>query len=253
MTLHRTQLFVAAVALALAPLAMGCGGGEAAAPPTTSITAPPTGEATPAAADGTISTVSNMAPLVESSAEDAADVIPESQRYPLVVIKTSLGEITVKLDAVKAPQTVANFLDNYVRRDFYTNTQFHYVEQGFMVIGGGFDAQNAAKEARAPVINEADNGLSNRRGTIAMVRSPEYIHGATSQFFFNLADNQMLDHKGGDLLEIPPQDFGYCVFGEVIQGMEVVDKIGGVPVQDTPEFLKHPVQTVIIQSITVVE
>jgi cyclophilin family peptidyl-prolyl cis-trans isomerase len=139
---------------------------------------------------------------------------------------------------------VDNFLDHYVSRGFYNGTMFHYVEKGFMIIGGGYTPDGEPKETRTPVHNEAHNGLKNLRGTVAMARHAKYVDSATSQFFINLADNPTLDHvaTGGD------DGYGYCVFGQVIEGMEVVDRIANVAVKDSETFPKKPVDPVTVES-----
>lgn len=138
---------------------------------------------------------------------------------PKVLLTTSLGEIEIELAADKAPISVENFL-GYVDSGYYAGTQFHRVIPGFMVQGGGFDADLQQKQTRAPIKNEADNGLHNVRGTLAMART-QVRDSATSQFFINHKDNAFLDHGG--------RDFGYAVFGKVVRGMEVVDQIAQVP------------------------
>ncbi|MBF0584968.1 MAG: peptidylprolyl isomerase [Magnetococcales bacterium] len=136
----------------------------------------------------------------------------------MVVLTTSLGDITIALNAEKAPISVKNFLD-YVDAHFYDGTIFHRVIAGFMVQGGGFSADMQQKPTQPPIRNEADNGLKNSRGTIAMART-QIRDSATAQFFINLVDNSFLDHGS--------RDFGYAVFGTVVQGMEVVDRIAAV-------------------------
>ncbi|TWC43103.1 peptidyl-prolyl cis-trans isomerase A (cyclophilin A) [Pseudomonas sp. SJZ079] len=138
---------------------------------------------------------------------------------PKVLLTTSLGEIEIELAADKAPISVENFLA-YVDSGYYAGTQFHRVIPGFMVQGGGFDADLQQKQTRAPIKNEADNGLHNVRGTLAMART-QVRDSATSQFFINHKDNAFLDHGS--------RDFGYAVFGKVVRGMEVVDQIAQVP------------------------
>jgi peptidyl-prolyl cis-trans isomerase B (cyclophilin B) len=141
---------------------------------------------------------------------------------PVVVIETSMGDITVELDKAKAPVSVENFL-GYVKDGYYTGTIFHRVVKGFMIQGGGLTADMERKPGtKAPIQNEANNGLKNSRGTVAMARTSE-VRSATSQFFINTVDNSALDHKS-----MTPQDYGYAVFGKVIGGMDVVDKIEGV-------------------------
>ncbi|MBF0460721.1 MAG: peptidylprolyl isomerase [Magnetococcales bacterium] len=137
---------------------------------------------------------------------------------PMVVLTTSFGDITLELEAEKAPGTVQNFLD-YVDAHFYDGTIFHRVIKGFMIQGGGFTPNMQQKTTRSPIRNEADNGLKNARGTIAMARTAAK-DSATAQFFINVVNNAFLDHGS--------RDFGYAVFGKVVQGMEVVDRIAAV-------------------------
>lgn len=163
-----------------------------------------------------------------------------------IKLTTSQGDITLELDAEKAPATVANFVQ-YVGDGFYDGTIFHRVIDGFMIQGGGLTADMAQKSTRSPVQNEADNGLSNRTGTIAMARTND-PHSATAQFFINVSDNLFLDHraKSGD-------GWGYCVFGKVISGMDVVNAIKATPTtrrsgmqdvpQDTVTILRAELQT----------
>jgi peptidyl-prolyl cis-trans isomerase A (cyclophilin A) len=137
-----------------------------------------------------------------------------------IVMETSLGNIVLELDGEKAPASVANFL-SYVDEGFYNQTIFHRVISGFMIQGGGFDTDKHTKPTKAPIRNEAQNGLKNGRGTIAMARTNQ-VDSATSQFFINLVDNAFLNYRSPDA-----QGFGYAVFGKVIEGIEVVDKIAG--------------------------
>ncbi|CDZ94145.1 MULTISPECIES: peptidylprolyl isomerase [Pseudomonadaceae] len=138
---------------------------------------------------------------------------------PHVLLNTSMGEIEIELEAEKAPISVKNFLE-YVESGFYDGTVFHRVIPGFMIQGGGFNDGLGQKPTREPIKNEADNGLHNVRGTLAMART-QNINSATSQFFINHRDNDFLDHGS--------RDFGYAVFGKVVRGMEVVDQIAQVP------------------------
>ena len=140
---------------------------------------------------------------------------------PKVTIETSKGDIVIELYPDEAPQSVENFLQ-YVDNGFYENTLFHRVIPGFMIQGGGFDTSMQRKATLAPIQNEADNGLSNDRGTIAMARTND-PHSATSQFFINSVDNTFLNHSGKN-----PQGWGYAVFGAVAEGMEVVVAISAV-------------------------
>ncbi len=163
---------------------------------------------------------------------------------PQVTIRTSLGDIMVQLDREHAPGTVENFL-RYVQEGFYDNTIFHRVINGFMIQGGGFTPDFERKQTRAPIKNEADNGLKNRRGTIAMARTGN-PHSATAQFFINVADNKFLDHTR------PTQNgWGYTVFGKVVKGMDVVNKIRKVRTGAGGPFPKDvPVKPVIIEKVS---
>lgn len=165
---------------------------------------------------------------------------------PLVRLETSLGEITLELYLDKAPATVANFLQ-YVREGFYDGTIFHRVINGFMIQGGGSDANLNQKPTRAPIQNEADNGLTNQPYTVAMARTSD-PHSATSQFFINVADNQALNHTAKT-----PQGWGYAVFGRVVQGREVVDRIKAVPTGNRDGYQNVPLTPVVIVKATVVE
>jgi cyclophilin family peptidyl-prolyl cis-trans isomerase len=158
---------------------------------------------------------------------------------PVVVIATSMGDITVELFKDKAPVSVENFLQ-YVADGHYPGTIFHRVVRGFVIQGGGMTAEMKEKKTREPIQNEATKELKNLRGTVAMART-QVLRSATSQFYINLADNGMLDHRG-----FSPKDFGYAVFGRVLSGMDVVDKIGAVPTKN-----EVPVQTVTITAVTV--
>ncbi len=163
-----------------------------------------------------------------------------------VLLQTNYGDITLTLNEQKAPKTVANFL-NYVTQGFYDGTLFHRVINNFMIQGGGFEPDMVYKLAGEPIPNEADNGLENQRGTIAMARMYD-PHSASCQFFINVVDNKSLDHiaKNAD-------SWGYCVFGEVTAGMEVVDQIRKVPTTNRRGHRDVPVEDVIIQKAMVIE
>ncbi|MDL2313865.1 peptidyl-prolyl cis-trans isomerase [Desulfovibrio sp. OttesenSCG-928-C14] len=150
-----------------------------------------------------------------AGAASAQDKAPEAR---LVRLETSLGNIVIKLDDAKAPKTCANFRA-YVREGFYDGTIFHRVIDNFMIQGGGFDMQMRQKKTLKPILNEADNGLKNNRYTVAMARTGD-PHSATAQFFINVKDNDFLNFKGKNA-----RGWGYCVFGAVIEGQDVVDKI----------------------------
>lgn len=172
----------------------------------------------------------------------------ESNQHPEVRIHTSEGPITVRLNGEKSPHTVRNFLE-YTTRKHYDGTIFHYVAAGEMVLGGGYDVDGKRKISRAAVMNEGHNGLSNSRGTIAMAREAGYAHSATCEFFFNLTDNETLNHRGRDTAD----DYGYCVFGEVIQGLDILDRIGSEPVRATDQFSQLPINTVVIDHIELLQ
>ena len=163
---------------------------------------------------------------------------------PQVSIKTTMGEIVLELDQEKAPKTVANFL-SYVKSGHYKGTVFHRVINDFMIQGGGMDAKLVTKRTGKPVKNEASNGLKNVPYSLAMARTAD-PHSATSQFFINVAENQSLDYPGKD-------GFGYTVFGKVVSGQEVVDKIKGVLVDDVRGQQNVPVIPIVIKSASVVK
>jgi len=166
--------------------------------------------------------------------------------HPLVKLETSMGEITVELYPDKAPATVANFLQ-YVKDGFFNGTIFHRVIPTFMIQGGGFDAQMNQKPTKAPIQNEADNGLKNEAYTVAMARTMD-PNSATAQFFINVADNQFLNHTAKT-----PQGWGYAVFGKVVKSQDVVDKIKAVPTGNKGMHQNVPVEPVTIIKATIVE
>lgn len=168
-------------------------------------------------------------------------LLAQAQTAPQVMLKTSLGNIVLELNAVKAPGTVANFLQ-YVKDGQYNNTIFHRVINGFMIQGGGFDQNLQEKPTRTPIQNEAKNGLKNETYTIAMARTGA-PHSATAQFFINVANNAMLDYPSRD-------GWGYAVFGKVIQGNDVVDKIKQLPTGSRGMLQDLPLTPVLIQSAT---
>ncbi len=170
----------------------------------------------------------------------------QAAENPRVLVETSQGSIELELYPEQAPKSVANFLD-YVNNGFYNGTIFHRVIDGFMIQGGGFTPDMDRKETNAPIPNEADNGLKNLRGSIAMARTMD-PHSATAQFFINVVDNDFLDHSSKT-----PRGWGYTVFGKVVKGMDTVDKIrklktgpGGVFPKDVPQ------ETVVIERMSVV-
>ena len=163
--------------------------------------------------------------------------LPVWAANPMVEMKTNYGAITIELYPDKAPKTVANFLQ-YTKDGFYNGTIFHRVIDGFMIQGGGFEPGMKQKPARDTVENEAKNGLKNERGSVAMARTSD-PHSASAQFFINLADNSFLDYPGQD-------GWGYCVFGKVVEGMDVVDQIRNVKTGRSGFHQDVPVEDVII-------
>ena len=163
-----------------------------------------------------------------------------------VTMQTNKGTIVLELDAAKAPKTVENFIA-YAKEGFYDGTIFHRVIPGFMIQGGGFEPGMNQKATKAPVENEADNGLKNEVGTIAMARTND-PHSATAQFFINVKNNEFLNHSSPS-----PQGWGYCVFGKVTEGMDVVHAIEKVSTGNRGFHQDVPVEDVIIEKVTVEE
>ncbi len=163
---------------------------------------------------------------------------------PEVKLETTMGDIIIRLDSTTAPKTVANFLD-YVNNKFYNGTIFHRVIDGFMIQGGGLTADMKDKETKAPIQNEAHNKVKNVRRTVAMARKNN-PNSATAQFFINVVDNPALDHKNTST-----SGYGYCVFGKVIQGMDIVDAIAKVPTTSSGMMTDVPVTPVVIKSAVV--
>jgi cyclophilin family peptidyl-prolyl cis-trans isomerase len=169
-----------------------------------------------------------------------------SHTNPIARIETSMGTITIELDIEKAPVTVANFLE-YAKNGFYENTIFHRVIPGFMIQGGGMTADMESKATRAPIKNEAANGLQNKRGTIAMART-QIVDSATAQFFINVVDNDFLNHQAPT-----PAAFGYAVFGRVIEGMETADTIAKVTTGSRNGHRDVPVEPIVIERVTILD
>ena len=165
---------------------------------------------------------------------------------PTVLLETTSGDILIELFPDQAPITVKNFL-SYVKEGFYNNTIFHRVIKGFMIQGGGLTMQMKEKLTHAPIKNEADNGLSNKRGTVAMARTPD-PHSATAQFFINTEDNDFLDFKAPI-----PSSWGYCVFGKVVDGMATVDKIEKEKTTTRPPHSDVPISAVLITNAEIFE
>jgi len=169
----------------------------------------------------------------------AASALSTLAANPMVELKTNQGEIVVELFADKAPKSAENFVQ-YVKDGHYNGTIFHRVIDGFMVQGGGFDADMKQKSTRAPIENEAKNGLRNEPGTLAMARTAN-PHSASAQFFINLVPNTFLDYPS-------PDGWGYAVFGKVVKGMDVVDRIAKVPTANRGFHQNVPVEPVIVES-----
>lgn len=178
-----------------------------------------------------------------SSTTSSAPTKPRFNAYPEVQVRTTAGEFTLKLDGKAAPLTVNHFLTN-VNSGFYDGTIFHQAFEGFILLGGGYDAKMQPRPTPESVRNEAHNGLKNRRGTIAMARQADAIDSARGEFFINLADNPSLDHAGWEV-----NDYGYCVFGEVTAGMDVIDSIAKRPVHKVGALDNVPVEPVVIESV----
>jgi cyclophilin family peptidyl-prolyl cis-trans isomerase len=172
------------------------------------------------------------------------DLLQPAPGNPVVVIETSAGTITAELFKDRAPVSTENFL-RYARDGHYAGTIWHRVVSGYVIQGGGYTPELVERATRPPIQNEATNGLSNRRGTLAMARLRS-ARSATSQFYINVADNPALDHRG-----FGPDDFGYAVFGRVLSGMEVADRIAGVPTTTRDGMENVPVTPVVIKSVAV--
>jgi cyclophilin family peptidyl-prolyl cis-trans isomerase len=170
--------------------------------------------------------------------------LPALAANPQIEMKTSMGTLTIELFADKAPKTVENFLQ-YAKDGHYAGTIFHRVIDGFMIQGGGFEPGMKQRPARDPIKNEADNGLKNETGTLAMARTSD-PHSATAQFFINVADNTFLNHTSAS-----PHGWGYAVFGKVTKGMDVLQRIAKVPTDNIGMYQNVPTQPVIIESVNV--
>lgn len=173
----------------------------------------------------------------------AASSLAHAQN-PQVEFKTSMGTIAVELYQDKAPKTVANFVQ-YIKEGHYKDTVFHRVIDGFMIQGGGFDPKMSEKKTRAPIDNEAGNGLKNEAGTLAMARTNQ-VHSATAQFFINLKSNDFLNYR-----EATPDGYGYAVFGKVTKGMDIVERIGKVSTGNSGQFQDVPRIPVVIESVAI--
>jgi cyclophilin family peptidyl-prolyl cis-trans isomerase len=193
------------------------------------------------------SAAANIKSPTEKAAADAAGTSPQNKEpsdplHPVVVLETTLGKVTLTLNAEKAPLTVKNFL-SYVNTSYYDQTIVHQVIRDHGIVAGGYGANMAEKPTHMAIRNEAENGLKNVRGTVAMARSPDAIDSATSQFFVNVADNTSLDFR-----DRTPDGYGYCVFGTVTEGMDVVDKMALAEVHTTRDLERTPVTPIVITS-----
>lgn len=164
----------------------------------------------------------------------------------MIKLHTNRGTIGIELDHEHAPQTAANFL-HYARDGFYEGTLFHRVIRGFMIQGGGLEPDMSTKQTRSPIPNEADNGLRNRTGTVAMARTQD-PHSATAQFFINVSDNGFLDHTAAN-----PAGWGYCVFGRVVEGMDVVHEVEAVDTGSRSGHQDVPIDDVIIERVEILD
>lgn len=178
--------------------------------------------------------------------EPVPEPIEPERKIAMILMKTSKGDIKIQLNEEKAPKTCENFL-KYVEAGHYSGTIFHRVIDGFMIQGGGFDEAMNQKPAPDTVENEADNGLANNTGTIAMARTQD-PHSASAQFFINVKDNAFLNHTSKDL-----RGWGYCVFGEVVEGMDVVNQIKDVPTGNAGYHQDVPKEAIVINEVIVVE
>jgi cyclophilin family peptidyl-prolyl cis-trans isomerase len=204
------------------------------------------GDAAPAAVANSAGEKTDKADALADPSGSPKTPKPEQDpAHPVVTFDTTLGKFTVRLDADKARLTVDNFL-GYVNRHHYDQTIFHLVQDQYpkVVSGGAYGPDLKEKKAGAPIYNEARTGGKNTRGTIGMIHQADAIHSATCHFYINLSDNPALDHKDDSV-----ENYGYCVFGQVVDGMDVVERIGQVQVHDTEKFQRMPKETVAIRSV----
>ena len=192
-----------------------------------------------------LSTVALICITISSCYGDSIQKIIHGEQTKLIKLTTTKGNIVIKLFSDKAPETVKNFL-NYTENGSYNGTIFHRVIENFMVQGGGLMPDMTEFESNPPVVNESNNDLSNKKGTIAMARTSD-PHSATSQFFINLKDNDFLDKRNA------PDGYGYCVFGEVVEGINVIEEIGTVATTNKSGHGDVPQETIIIESVEVIE
>ena len=241
--MHLSQQRAWILLIALIVFGAGCGSDtppEDPAPPPEPVTkSAPIEEPPPAPVEQPPAEAPEPAPAPKPAPKKTA---PKTAANPAVVIATSKGAIRVELDPEKAPLSVKNFLE-YVDAKFYDGTVFHRVIPNFMIQGGGFSKDMVKKDTRAPIQNEAKNGLRNLRGTVAMARTPN-PHSATAQFYINHVDNAMLDQASQ-----PPGAWGYAVFGKVVEGMDVVDAIANTPTGFAAGMQDVPTTQIVIESI----
>lgn len=192
-----------------------------------------------------LSTVALICITISSCYGDSIHKINHEEETKLIKLTTTKGNIVIKLFSDKAPETVKNFL-NYTENGNYNGTIFHRVIENFMVQGGGLMPDMSEFASNAPVVNESNNDLSNKKGTIAMARTSD-PHSATSQFFINLKDNDFLDKKNA------PDGYGYCVFGEVVEGMDIVENIGTVSTGNTGGHGDVPQEPIVVEKVEVIE
>ena len=192
-----------------------------------------------------LSTVALICITISSCYGDSIHKINHGEETKLIKLTTTKGNIVIKLFSDKAPETVKNFL-NYTENGNYNGTIFHRVIQNFMVQGGGLMPDMSEFVSNAPVVNESNNDLSNKKGTVAMARTSD-PHSATSQFFINLKDNDFLDKKNA------PDGYGYCVFGEVVEGMDIVENIGTVSTGNTGGHGDVPQEPIVVEKVEVIE
>ena len=191
------------------------------------------------------STVALICITISSCYGDSIHKINHGEETKLIKLTTTKGNIVIKLFSDKAPETVKNFL-NYTENGNYNGTIFHRVIENFMVQGGGLMPDMSEFVSNAPVVNESNNDLSNKKGTVAMARTSD-PHSATSQFFINLKDNDFLDKKNA------PDGYGYCVFGEVVEGMDIIENIGTVSTGNAGGHGDVPQEPIIVEKVEVIE
>ena len=235
-----TPVVSAAVLFTCLAFMGGCGSSSSDGPPTASISTADEEDSVDSWSSESVSTAASV-----TTGNSPPKPEPKNL-HPKVEIKTNLGKICLKLDTEKAPQTVENFLVNYVDTGFYDGTVVHYVEQDYLIIAGAYTEDLQLKSTRAPILNEARTASKNLRGTIAMSRDPDYADSATSQFFINLTDNDGLDFKESE----DDVNNGYCVFGEVIEGMDLIERIASAKVHEMKELPNVPVDSIVIESVT---